>query len=96
MKRLLKYLKGYEKETILAPLFKMLEATFELIVPLVVAGIVDVGIKNRDTEYIWRACILMVALGLIGLVCSLSLLSIFPREQQWDSVQDFEKICFLI
>ena len=85
MKRLLKYLKGYEKETILAPLFKMLEATFELIVPLVVAGIVDVGIKNRDTEYIWRACILMV-----------SLLSIFPREQQWDSVQDFEKICFLI
>lgn len=72
MKRLLKYLKGYEKETILAPLFKMLEATFELIVPLVVAGIVDVGIKNRDTEYIWRACILMVALGLIGLVCSLT------------------------
>ncbi len=64
MKRLLKYLKGYEKETILAPLFKMLEATFELIVPLVVAGIVDVGIKNRDTEYIWQACILMVALGL--------------------------------
>lgn len=72
MKRLLKYLKGYEKETILAPLFKMLEATFELIVPLVVAGIVDVGIKNRDTEYIWRACILMVALGLIGIVCSLT------------------------
>lgn len=72
MKRLLKYLKGYEKETILAPLFKMLEATFELIVPLVVAGIVDVGIKNRDTAYIWRACILMVALGLIGLVCSLT------------------------
>lgn len=72
MKRLLKYLKGYEKETILAPLFKMLEATFELIVPLVVAGIVDVGIKNRDTEYIWKACILMVALGLIGLVCSLT------------------------
>lgn len=72
MKRLLKYLKEYEKETILAPLFKMLEATFELIVPLVVAGIVDVGIKNRDTAYIWRACILMVALGLIGLVCSLT------------------------
>lgn len=72
MKRLLKYLKGYEKETILAPLFKMLEATFELIVPLVVAGIVDVGIRNRDIAYIWRACILMVALGLIGLICSLT------------------------
>ena len=72
MKRLLKYLKGYEKETILAPLFKMLEATFELIVPLVVAGIVDVGIPNRDTAYIWRMCAVMVALGLIGLVCSLT------------------------
>ena len=72
MKKLLKYLKGYEKETILAPLFKMLEATFELIVPLVVAGIVDVGIPNRDTAYIWRMCAVMVALGLIGLVCSLT------------------------
>lgn len=72
MRRLLKYLKGYEKEAVLAPLFKMLEAAFELVVPLVVAGIVDIGIKNRDTAYIWRACILMVALGLIGLVCSLT------------------------
>ena len=72
MKKLLKYLKGYEKETILAPLFKMLEATFELIVPLVVAGIVGVGIPNRDTAYIWRMCAVMVALGLIGLVCSLT------------------------
>ena len=72
MKKLLKYLKGYEKETILALLFKMLEATFELIVPLVVAGIVDVGIPNRDTAYIWRMCAVMVALGLIGLVCSLT------------------------
>lgn len=72
MKKLLRYLKGYEKETILAPLFKMLEATFELIVPLVVAGIVDVGIKNRDTAYIWRMCAVMVLLGVIGLVCSLT------------------------
>lgn len=72
MRKLLKYLNGYKKETILAPLFKMLEATFELIVPLVVAGIVDVGIKNRDTGYIWRACAVMVALGIIGLVCSLT------------------------
>lgn len=72
MRRLLKYLKGYEKETVLAPLFKMLEATFELIVPLVVAGIVDVGIKNRDTGYIWRMCAVMVLLGVIGLVCSLT------------------------
>lgn len=72
MRRLLKYLKGYEKESILAPLFKMLEATFELIVPLVVAGIVDVGIQNKDTRYIWNMCIVMVLLGVIGLVCSLT------------------------
>lgn len=72
MRRLLKYLKGYEKESILAPLFKMLEATFELIVPLVVAGIVDVGIQNRDTAYIWKMCVVMVLLGVIGLVCSLT------------------------
>ena len=72
MKKLLRFLKGYEKESVLAPLFKMLEATFELIVPLVVAGIMDVGIPNGDTLYIWRQCALMVLLGLVGLVCSLT------------------------
>lgn len=72
MKKLLRYLKGYEKETILAPLFKMLEASFELIVPLVVAGIVDQGIPNRDTAYIWKMCAVMVLLGVIGLTCSLT------------------------
>lgn len=72
MRKLLRYLKGYGKETVLAPLFKMLEAAFELIVPLVVAGIVDVGIQNRDTGYIWRMCGMMVLLGVIGLVCSLT------------------------
>lgn len=72
MKKLLRFLKGYEKESILAPLFKMLEATFELIVPLVVAGIVDVGIQNRDTAYIWKMCAVMVLLGVVGLVCSLT------------------------
>lgn len=72
MRKLLRYLKGYGKETVLAPLFKMLEATFELIVPLVVAGIVDVGIQNRDQAYIWRMCAVMVLLGVVGLVCSLT------------------------
>lgn len=72
MRRLLRYLKGYEKETILAPLFKMLEASFELIVPLVVAGIVDVGIPEGDRAYIWKMCAVMVLLGVIGLVCSLT------------------------
>lgn len=72
MKRLIRFLRGYEKESVLAPLFKMLEATFELIVPLVVANIVDVGIKNQDTAYIWKQCVIMVLLGVIGLVCSLT------------------------
>mgnify|MGYP002555103960 CR=1 FL=1 len=66
MKRLLIFLKGYEKESFLAPLFKMLEATFELIVPLVVARIMDIGIKNQDNVYIWHQCVIMVLLGVIG------------------------------
>lgn len=56
----------------LAPLFKMLEASFELIVPLVVTQIIDVGIANRDSGYILRMCLIMVALGLIGLTCSIT------------------------
>jgi ABC-type multidrug transport system fused ATPase/permease subunit len=72
MFKLLKYLKAYKKESICAPLFKLLEASFELLVPLVVAQIIDVGIKNQDTGYIVRMCLLMAALGLIGLVCSIT------------------------
>ena len=72
MKNLLKYLKNYKKESIIAPLFKMLEASFELLVPLVMAKIIDVGIKNSDQTYIWKMCGLMVALGVLGLVCSLT------------------------
>lgn len=72
MRKLLRYLNGYQKEAILAPLFKMLEATFELIVPLVMAGIIDVGIKNQDQPYIWRMCAVMILLGAIGLTCSLT------------------------
>ena len=72
MKRLIRFLKGYEKESFLAPLFKMLEATFELIVPLVVARIMDIGIKNQDNVYIWHQCVIMVLLGVIGLACSLT------------------------
>lgn len=72
MKKLLIYLKGYKKESILAPLFKMLEALFELFVPLVMKQIIDVGIANRDKPYVVKMCLLMVALGIIGLVCSLT------------------------
>ena len=66
MKKLLKYMKGYEKECILGPLFKLLEASFELCVPLVVAGIVDVGIANSDRGYILKMCGLLVLLGAVG------------------------------
>ncbi len=72
MKKLLVYLKDYKKETVLAPLFKMLEASFELIVPLVVSAIIDVGIAKKDSGYILRMCLIMVMLGLIGLVCSVT------------------------
>lgn len=72
MKSLLKYLRQYKKESILAPLFKMLEACFELLVPLVMANIIDVGIKNQDTTYIIKMCLIMVLLAVIGLTCSLT------------------------
>lgn len=72
MKTLLAYLKDYKKESILAPLFKMLEASFELFVPLVMAAIIDVGIANQDKPYIVKMCFVLIALGSIGLVCSIT------------------------
>lgn len=72
MKKLLVYLKEYKKETILGPLFKLLEASFELFVPLVVASIVDKGIANQDTSYIIKMCLLLILLALIGLACSIT------------------------
>ena len=72
MKRLLSYMKDYKKESVLGPLFKMLEASFELFVPLVVARMVDIGIHNRDVGYVLKMGGLLVALGLIGLACSLT------------------------
>ena len=65
-------MRGYGKECFLGPLFKLLEATFELFVPLVVAAIVDTGISNSDTPYIIKMCLVMVALGLIGLICAVT------------------------
>lgn len=72
MKTLLAYLKDYKKESILAPLFKMLEASFELFVPLVMAAIIDVGIANQDKPYSVKMCFVLIALGIIGLVCSIT------------------------
>ncbi len=72
MKRLLRYLADYKKESILGPLFKMLEASFELFVPLVVASMIDVGIPGRDVGYILRMGGLLILLGVVGLACSLT------------------------
>jgi len=72
MKKLLIYLRDYKKESVLGPLFKLLEASFELIVPLVVASMIDVGIPENDRGYIIRMCLIMAALGLIGLICAVT------------------------
>ena len=72
MRKLLIYLKDYKKESVLAPLFKMLEAIFELFVPLVMSAVIDVGIKNSDKPYIIKMCLVLVTLGIIGLVCSIT------------------------
>ena len=67
LKKLLKYLKGYGKQCVLGPLFKLLEAAFELLIPLVVASIVDTGIGSGDKSYLLKMCAVMVVLGVIGL-----------------------------
>ena len=72
MKKLLVYLKDYKKECVLGPLFKLLEAIFELIVPLVVAAIIDTGVAAGDKSYIMKMCLLLVLLAVIGLVCSIT------------------------
>lgn len=72
MKGLLKYLKDYKVESVLGPLFKMLEASFELFVPLVVASMIDIGIRNQDTGYILKMAGVLVLLAAIGLTCSLT------------------------
>ena len=72
MKRLLVYLKDYKKETVLAPLFKLLEAFFELLVPLVMASIIDHGIADRDFGYIGKMGLCLIGLAVIGLVSSIT------------------------
>lgn len=72
MKKLLVFLRDYKKETVLAPLFKMLEACFELFVPLVMAAVIDRGIAQSDMNYILKMGLVLVMLGIIGLVCSIT------------------------
>lgn len=72
MKKLLVYMKGYRKECVLGPVFKLLEASFELMVPLVMAAVIDTGIANKDKDYIIRMCVVLVGLGIVGLASSLT------------------------
>ncbi|MBQ8407404.1 MAG: ABC transporter ATP-binding protein [Clostridia bacterium] len=71
MKAILKYLKNYKLECVMAPLFKLLEACFDLLVPIVVKLIMDVGIKNGDRGYVIKGCLVLVALGIVGLTCAI-------------------------
>ena len=71
MKRLLVYLKPYRKECVISPLFKLLEAVFDLLVPLVVKDIIDVGIANADKPHIFLMCGVLAAFAVIGLSCAL-------------------------
>ena len=71
VKSLFAYMRSYKKECILGPLFKLLEATFELLVPLVMAAVIDVGIAHADRGYVGRMCLVMAGLGVVGLVLSL-------------------------
>ncbi len=72
MFRLIRFLKGYRFSSVVAPLFKIMEALFELIIPLVVAKIIDVGIPNGDTRYVWKMGIVMISFGLAGLLFSMT------------------------
>ena len=71
MRKLLPFLKDYKKESIIGPLFKLLEASFELIVPLIMARIIDTGIAQRDLPFIWKMGGVLILLGVLGLSCSL-------------------------
>lgn len=72
MKDIFKFLKNYKKETLLAPLFKMLEAAFDLMVPLVVAAIIDKGIGSGDTTYVWKMGGVMFILAFVGLMFAIT------------------------
>lgn len=72
MRKLLIYLKDYKKESILAPLFKMMEAIFELFVPLVMAKVIDIGIENSDISYVIKMCLILILLGITGLACAIT------------------------
>lgn len=101
MKQIMKYFKNYKVKAVLAPLFKMLEASFELLVPLVMANIIDIGIKNGDKPYIYKMALLMIGLGLIGLACSITAQYFsaktamgFGKELRYDLFQHIETLSY--
>lgn len=82
MKQLLVYMKGYAKESVLGPLFKLLEASFELLVPLVMAAIIDTGVAGADRGYILRMGGVLLLLGLVGLAAAITA-QYFPQRPPW-------------
>ena len=96
MRSLFIYLKNYKKETILAPLFKMLEASFELLVPLVMAAVIDKGIAQKDSPYIIRMCLVLIVLGIVGLICSLTAQYFFGKSGGLGLEQDCGMRCLNI
>jgi len=82
MRRLVRFLKPYRLQTILGPIFKLIEAIFELIVPLVMADMIDVGVANRDVGYLWQRGGLLVLLGVVGLASSLTCQTMASRASQ--------------
>ncbi len=72
MRKLLRYMKSYKKESILAPLFKLLEASFELITPLIIAQIIDIGIANGDKGFVLSRCLILVGFGVVGMVSAIT------------------------
>ncbi|MBD5088461.1 MAG: ABC transporter ATP-binding protein, partial [Clostridiales bacterium] len=72
MVKLLSYLKNYRKECIFAPLFKLLEVVFELMVPLVMAKLIDIGIGNQDKNYVLKMFVILIAFAIVGLISSVT------------------------
>ncbi|MDD6327066.1 MAG: ABC transporter ATP-binding protein, partial [Lachnospiraceae bacterium] len=101
MKTLMRYFNNYKIKAVLAPLFKMLEASFELLIPLVMAAIIDNGIKNNDKPYIYKMAALMIVLGLVGLLCSITAQYFsaktamgFGKELRYDLFRHIESLSY--
>ena len=92
MRKLLVYMKDYKKESFLAPLFKLLEATFELIVPLVIAQIIDVGIQTGDTGFIISRCLLLVGFGVVGMISAITAQYFAAKAAAGKSVTAMQRI----